>query len=170
MKKMIIRQSLSSSVAVIGITFLTMLSPALSGADVVNDLKDIGSAGVLSSTGSGGNVPSTPQTGVINTRVSATTPIVTLVQFTDSGISLAGTLYSSVAWGDYNNDGNLDLAVCGQSSSKIYKNNGNGTFTDIGAVLPATATFGAFAWGDYDNDGKLDFAISGSDYTRKKSQ
>jgi hypothetical protein len=75
-------------------------------------------------------------------------------------------LYSVVAWGDYDNDGDLDLAVCGQRNSKIYKNNGYGIFTDIAAVLPKTAITGAFAWGDYDNDGDLDFAINGADFTR----
>jgi hypothetical protein len=87
-------------------------------------------------------------------------------QFIDSGISLIGTLYSVVAWGDYDNDGDLDLAVCGQRNSKIYKNNGYGIFTDIAAVLPKTAITGAFVWGDYDNDGDLDFAIDGADFTR----
>jgi hypothetical protein len=87
-------------------------------------------------------------------------------QFIDSGISLAGTLYSSVKWGDYDNDGDLDLAICGQHKSKIYKNNADGTFIDIGTILPETATFGSFAWGDYDNDGDLDFAINGADFTR----
>ncbi len=87
-------------------------------------------------------------------------------QFIDSEISLTGTLYSSVAWGDYDNDGDLDLAVCGQRSSKIYKNNGSGIFSEIATALPQTAFFGTFAWGDYDNDGDLDFVINGNSSTR----
>ncbi|MFH1416332.1 MAG: FG-GAP-like repeat-containing protein [Elusimicrobiota bacterium] len=87
--------------------------------------------------------------------------------FTDSGISnLKGVTDSDVAWGDYNNDGFLDLALTGRDAdyeySNIYKNNGNGTFTDISAGITGM-TAGCFIWGDYDNDGYLDFAISGYD-------
>jgi hypothetical protein len=86
-------------------------------------------------------------------------------QFIDSGIELPGVYDSSVAWGDYDNDGDLDFAICGRISeklkwiSRIYRNNGDNTFTDIGAGLPAGDN-GSLAWGDYDNDGDLDLAIS----------
>ena len=40
----------------------------------------------------------------------------------------------SVAWGDYDNDGDLDILLTGNSItgiiSKIYRNNGNNTFTE----------------------------------------
>lgn len=75
--------------------------------------------------------------------------------------------YSSMAWGDYNNDGWLDILISGQtdynndySYSAVYRNNGLGTFTDINAGLAST-TLGALAWGDYDNDGWLDILTSG---------
>jgi len=66
-----------------------------------------------------------------------------------------------VDWGDYDNDGDLDVAVGGQmSGAHIYKNNGNGTFTDINAGLPGLS-YCPVAWGDYDNDGDLDLIIAG---------
>ena len=45
-----------------------------------------------------------------------------------------------VAWGDYDNDGDLDLAINGwhddsTNISKIFRNDGDGVFTDIGADL-----------------------------------
>jgi beta-glucosidase len=103
--------------------------------------------------------------------VGTTTSITTIYRnngdntFTDIGAGLPGVFLSSLAWGDYNNDGYLDLAVCGYTGSgmitKIYRNNGDGTFTDIGAGLPGVR-FGSLAWGDYDNDGNLDLAVCGS--------
>jgi hypothetical protein len=52
-----------------------------------------------------------------------------------TSISLTGVSGSSVAWGDYDNDGDLDILLTGNNSSnvpvsKIYKNNGDGTFTE----------------------------------------
>ena len=37
----------------------------------------------------------------------------------------------SVSWGDYDNDGDLDMAVGNSGPSRIYRNNGNNTFTSI---------------------------------------
>lgn len=65
----------------------------------------------------------------------------------------------AVAWGDYDNDGDLDLAVANFSgrSNELYVNNGDGTFTQQSQFGPAQ-TF-AVVWGDYDNDGDLDMAV-----------
>jgi len=75
---------------------------------------------------------------------------------------MVGTLRGTIAWGDYDNDGNLDALVLGTSDplTLIYHNNGDGTFTDISAGLTGLNA-GSGAWADYDNDGDLDLAISG---------
>jgi hypothetical protein len=73
-----------------------------------------------------------------------------------------------VEWGDYNNDGLLDLVVVGQNNSsgleilttKIYKNLGNETFADVKASLTNVGG-GSAKWGDFDNDGDLDLLICG---------
>ncbi|MCP4545218.1 MAG: hypothetical protein GY835_01980 [bacterium] len=79
--------------------------------------------------------------------------------FVDIEADLIGVNNSSVAWGDYDNDGDLDILLHGYSSdfgfiTRIYRNDA-GVFTDIEAGLPVHAT-SSQAWGDYDNDGDLD--------------
>ncbi|MCA9325516.1 VCBS repeat-containing protein, partial [Candidatus Saccharibacteria bacterium] len=74
---------------------------------------------------------------------------------------------TAAAWCDYNNDGLLDISYMGSSGNgtrafKLYKNNGNGTFSDVPTDIAGQA-FGAIAWGDYDNDGDQDVIIVGND-------
>ncbi|WP_354623070.1 FG-GAP-like repeat-containing protein [Psychromonas sp. MME2] len=72
------------------------------------------------------------------------------------------------AWGDYDNDGDLDLmqSVGGangtsDSSYELLKNNGDGTFTNVsketGILTPARGR--APRWADFDNDGHLDLLL-----------
>ncbi len=71
---------------------------------------------------------------------------------------------SSVAWGDYNADGQLDLVVAGNHNgvpvTKLYRNN-HGSFIGSGLSLPGIQN-GAAVWGDYDNDGFADILLTGS--------
>jgi predicted nucleotidyltransferase len=82
-----------------------------------------------------------------------------------TGILLTGVCYSSVAWGDYDNDGDLDIILTGSAESsnitKIYKNNGNNTFTEQTGIAIPGVFGGTVAWGDYDNDGDLDVLLTG---------
>jgi uncharacterized membrane protein YeaQ/YmgE (transglycosylase-associated protein family) len=88
--------------------------------------------------------------------------------FTDIDAGLTGVFDGSIAWGDYDNDGDIDLVLSGTSSGgsvcKVYRND-NGTFADTGMALPGLEEC-SVAWGDYNNDGHLDLAVTGNDISR----
>ncbi len=71
---------------------------------------------------------------------------------------------SSVAVGDYDNDGNEDLFLTYYGNNVLYRNNGNGTFTD--ATAKAGFPTSGVRWGsgatfiDYDRDGRLDLFVA----------
>ncbi|MBI2504877.1 MAG: ASPIC/UnbV domain-containing protein [Candidatus Latescibacteria bacterium] len=69
-----------------------------------------------------------------------------------------------MAWGDYDNDGDLDLFLANHASTtdQLFRNNGNGTFTEVAASegVSDTRHGNGAVWGDYDNDGDLDIYIA----------
>jgi hypothetical protein len=73
---------------------------------------------------------------------------------------------SMAIWGDYDNDGDLDITLAGYSEtgafSAIYKNNGDNTFTEQKDILlPQVFSASNLDWGDYDNDNDLDLLFVG---------
>ncbi len=92
--------------------------------------------------------------------------------FTDvtfaAGLGEAHYPTQTAAWGDYDNDGDLDLYVGNESSralrapSQLFRNNGDGTFADVaaGAGVLNHSYAKAVIWGDYDGDRLPDLYVS----------
>ena len=74
-----------------------------------------------------------------------------------------------ISWGDYDNDGDMDLFVARWSefgnderNDALYENNGDGTFSQItnNVVVEDRAQSWSGSWADYDNDGNLDLFVT----------
>ncbi|MFN0051250.1 MAG: FG-GAP-like repeat-containing protein [Planctomycetales bacterium] len=98
-------------------------------------------------------------------------------------VTIAGGLGTPIAsesasWGDYDNDGRLDIFVCGEfkppfgggpatppdprNRCRLYHNEGNGRFVEVAqdAGVSLEECSKGSAWGDYDGDGWLDLFVS----------
>jgi hypothetical protein len=90
--------------------------------------------------------------------------------FTDVQADLPQLAFGSLDWGDYDEDGDLDLLVSGgglgpnlvEGIARVYRNEGGGALTDVRADI-VQVTFGKAIWGDYDTDGDLDIILSGAE-------
>src|SRR5664280_189291 len=71
-----------------------------------------------------------------------------------TSISMTGIAQGHVEWGDYDNDGDLDILISGLDNSgpvcKIYRNDGNNIFTEMTNIKLAGISYGSVDWGDYD--------------------
>lgn len=93
----------------------------------------------------------------------------------DAGLGFPAYPSQSVAWADYDSDGDLDMFSCNESQpdadvgaeifvfpSQLFRNNGDGTFTDV--AVNAGVTNDRYCkgsnWGDFDNDGDPDLYVS----------
>ena len=90
---------------------------------------------------------------------------------------LQGATYASLDWGDYDNDGDLDLVTSGYTESivtdegqteynspitNIYQQNELGEFIlDSSLYMLDSVGLSSTQWGDYDNDGDLDLLLTG---------
>ena len=84
--------------------------------------------------------------------------------------SITDYIWGTLDWGDYDNDGDLDLLTCGRigtstETTYIVKNNGDGTFTNIASTTTGLEDVGysALKFADFNNDGWLDIILTGQD-------
>lgn len=70
------------------------------------------------------------------------------------------------AWGDYDNDGWLDLYVAQEGANKLYRNLGGADFADVTTEAGVGGSHGSLgcAWGDIDNDGWLDLHVANNNF------
>jgi len=98
--------------------------------------------------------------------------------FTDitisSGLATTATNSWGSSWGDYNNDGFLDVFICFRKfgdtqPNALFKNNGNGTFTNVSSLAGINQindpTFCA-AFFDYNNDGWQDIYVTNHKFSQ----
>jgi hypothetical protein len=90
------------------------------------------------------------------------------VGFTEKSNSITGTVFSNIATADFDQDGDLDIAVSGVTCSnflscavtEIYQNDGNANFTKMNVNLDGI-WLGDMAWGKMNNDNYLDLITIG---------
>ncbi len=97
---------------------------------------------------------------------------------TQAGFPIWQSYTNAACWGDYNNDGLLDIYVTHYNEfigNYLYKNNGDGTFQDVtfqagvADKIDSTGLFRlalAVAFLDYNNDGWQDIYIANDKYNR----
>ncbi|MBH10461.1 MAG: hypothetical protein CMG74_08970, partial [Candidatus Marinimicrobia bacterium] len=88
------------------------------------------------------------------------------IEVVDSDIE--GISYGRPSWGDYDNDGDLDLLITGSKSptesipiSVLYNQNSNGLFSPDLTITLDSVGFSSAGWSDYNMDGDLDLFLAG---------
>lgn len=118
---------------------------------------DFNNDGYLDLFVSNGNVVSQNNSLYMNDRSGGFIKITTGSVVNDGGTSIGGT------WGDYNNDGNLDLFVTNRNNfgNFLYLGNGDTTFTKIttGAIVTDMFNGNSSGWIDFNRDGFLDIMV-----------
>ena len=79
----------------------------------------------------------------------------------DPDVDPIGSMGYGAAWGDYDNDQDLDLYLANWGVNRLFNNEGN-SFTNVADLenLESDTLSNGLSWGDYNNDGLLDIWTS----------
>ncbi len=81
----------------------------------------------------------------------------------EAGLAQPAYPTSTAAWGDFDNDGRVDLFVGNENApGQLFRNKGDGAFVDVAkqAGVDRISYAKGAVWGDYDNDGFPDLYLS----------
>ena len=90
----------------------------------------------------------------------------------DSGLELPGVWAGQAGWGDYDDDGDMDLALIGEITidgqclriARVLRNDSALLVEDVAQSQRLSGVyFGDLGWADYDSDGDLDLGVAGWD-------
>ena len=134
-------------------TFTLLTLPGAAGlTPVFGDVNNDGYLDLFVCKNGGANYLAT------NNQASGFARVTSGAIYTDTGTSLGA------AWGDFNNDGWLDLFVANGNGEAhfVYVNTGNGILvrTNLGGITSEGNGSSHCAWVDYDNDGYADLFLS----------
>jgi len=88
--------------------------------------------------------------------------------FAPMNLGFSNLRLSDIAWGDYDNDGDEDFVINGETQSgkfetRLYRNNLNISFSQVFCEFVDVRS-GSVDWGDMDHDGDLDLLVTGEYY------
>jgi len=92
--------------------------------------------------------------------------------FTETSTAFFQSWLGDLEWGDYDNDGNVDLIVSGvggasgtERRTTLYHNDGNGNLVEVTAVVLPGLSHSAIEFADFNADGELDIFLTGANNT-----
>ena len=93
---------------------------------------------------------------LIETGAANFTNVTTAMNFINESVGRS----KAAVWGDYNNDGYLDLYVCKYyGKNALYRNNGGTSFTLLSGPFSDVRDSEYAVWVDYDSDGDVDLYV-----------
>lgn len=102
--------------------------------------------------------------------------IANFTEITGAPVVTTSGYYETASWGDYDNDGLVDLYMtrsggAARNRNRLYHNDGGNIFTEItsGSLVTDTFTSRSVNWTDIENDGDLDLFVTNEGFTNDEN-